>query len=100
MNFILSIFTFKKNFEAIFNNEQIKNFFEKAKELIIQVKAYKELSGEEKKARVDSYLEDYIIDNFETDNAILEWLIDRVIEFLPTITQIIYDFLKEKIKEL
>ena len=58
------------NLLIIFRIPIIKNFFEKAKELIVQVKAYKELSGEEKKARVVSYLEDYIIDNFETDNAI------------------------------
>ena len=53
MAFFTSIFTFKRDFQNVFTNEKVKEFFKIARDLIIKYRDFKELSGEEKKKRVE-----------------------------------------------
>ena len=100
MGFFTSVFTLKRDFQNVFTNEKVKEFFKTARELIIKYRDFKELSGEEKKKRVDDYLTEWLLENVieKTDNAIINYLLGILIYNLPTITQFIYDFLKEKIE--
>ena len=100
MGFLTSVFTFKRDFQNVFTNEKVKEFFKIARDLIIKYRDFKELSGEEKKKRVDEFLTNWLFENVatKTDNAIICWLLGILIYNVPTITQFIYDFLKENIE--
>lgn len=100
MGFLTSVFTFKKDFQTVFTNEKVKEFFKIARDLIIKYRDFKELSGEEKKKRVDEFLTNWLFENVvsKTDNAIICWLLGILIYNVPTITQFVYDFLKDNIE--
>ena len=36
----------------------------------------------------------------ECKNKLVIWVIDQIIKVIPTVTQLIYDFLKEKVESL
>ena len=36
----------------------------------------------------------------EAVNGLIKWLLDQIIKAIPTVTQLIYDFLKEKVENL
>jgi hypothetical protein len=40
------------------------------------------------------------VSELKVKNKIVLWLVDKFIEILPTITQLIYEFLKEKVESL
>ena len=57
--------------------------------------------GEEKKAIVDYFVVNFIREKAKgCKNKYVLWLIDRLIEEVPKITQKVYDFLKAKIENL
>ncbi|DAB04731.1 TPA: hypothetical protein CPT89_00975 [Candidatus Gastranaerophilales bacterium HUM_11] len=102
-NFIKSIFTFKSKFEKVFNNESVKDIIQRANRLIVAYKDYKDLSGAEKKNKVDKLLTTYILEKygeFAKENIFVNWVLNKFIEFLPDITQLVYDFLKKRIEGL
>ena len=99
---VFDVFSFKKEAEKVFNKENFKEILEKAKETIIQL-AKEKMPGKEKKDLLDKYLTNIIyvkIENAKIKNKLVLWLIDKLIEILPTVTQLVYDFLKEKVESL
>lgn len=81
--------------------EFIENFTNVSKAIIERVETYKDLSGEEKKERVDEVVANYVtgvIDNIQV-NFIVRFIIKKVlIDNIPTITQIIFDLVKAKVE--
>lgn len=78
----------------------IKDFVQNTKSYIEKYEQYKDLTGEEKKARVDSLIYEYVeavIDNIGL-NFIFKFVIKKLLlENIPTITQLIFDLLKAKV---
>lgn len=79
----------------------IKDFALKVKEYIQKYEDYSELSGEEKKHRVDELITNYAlaaIDNLAI-NFILKIVLRKlIINNIPTITQAIFDLLAARVK--
>lgn len=97
---LFDIFTFKKEAGKVFSSENILGLINLAKDKIIeQVKD--KIKGEEKKAIVDYFVIKFIEDKAKgCKNKYVLWLIDRIKEEVPKITQKIYDLLKEKVENL
>lgn len=99
---LFDIFTFKKDGKKIFSKEVFKEVLEEARDRIVE-QAKATISGEEKKAIVDKFVIALItakIKSLEIKNGLVLWLTDRVIGLIPLVTQLIYNFLKEKIENL
>ena len=97
---IFDIFTFKKEATKIFSKENFAHILEVARLEIIE-QAKKNIPGVEKKFIVDEkVLAQLGILKDSCKNKLLMWLIDRVMDAIPTVTQLIYNFLKEKIENL
>lgn len=99
---LFDLFSFKKDGKKVFSKEVFKEVLDGAREKIIeQVK--KNIPGEEKKAIVDEYVISLIhkkVKELEVKNSLVLWLVERIVEIIPLITQTIYDFLKEKVESL
>ena len=97
---ILDIFTFKKQSQSVFSLENVKGLFNTARTAIVeQVKA--KYPGNEKKAKVDAAVIYYIQERVKNcTNGLVLWLVGLLIKSVPTITQTIYDNLKEKVNSL
>ena len=97
---IFDVFTFKKEGKKIFSKENFRSILELAKaEIIKQAKA--NIPGIEKKYEVDKV----VIARIESikegcNNKLIVFVLDKVIDAVPSITQAVYDFLKEKIENL
>ena len=99
---IFDIFTFKKEGKKIFSIEFFKAILEEARRGVIKL-AKENIPGEEKKKCVDAIVTSFIYSRIQTlgiTNKIILWIIDRIIEVVPTITQLVYEFLKEKVENL
>lgn len=97
---LFDAFTFKKEAIKVFSKENIIGTLNLAKEKIAE-KALEAIAGNEKKEAVDKIVIDFIRERAKvTSNKIVLWFVDRVIEIIPSITQKVYDFLKEKIENL
>ena len=99
---LFDIFTFKKDGKKVFSKEFFKEVLENAREAIIRL-AKENIPGVEKKNCVDAIVISRIHDKvtaLNIQNKLVLWLIDRLIDVIPTVTQLIYDFLKEKIENL
>ena len=97
---IFDAFSFKKEAGKVFTKENFASILKKTKEQIVE-KAKLNIPGQEKKILVD----DAVIANIHElaapcKNKWVLWIIDRIIEITPTVTQLVYDFLKEKIENL
>lgn len=83
-------------------NLNISGFVRVVKTKIIHL-AKLELNNEEKKERLDEMATEYakmIIDNLPS-NFVIKWALRKaIIENIPAITQVIFDLLKAKVKEL
>lgn len=99
---LFDVFTFKKDGKKVFSREVFKEVLEEArKEIIEQVK--KAIPGEEKKAIVDERMRALIrkkVKDLEVKNGFILWLVEKIIELIPLVTQLIYNFLKEKVENL
>lgn len=97
---ILDIFTFKKEAATVFTKENFAAILEKAKEEIIkQVK--ENIPGVEKKTIVDNAVIFKVKVFRDTcKNKLVLWVIDQLIKIIPTVTQLVYDYLKAKIENL
>jgi hypothetical protein len=88
--------------KKVFSREVFKEVLEEArKEIIEQVK--KVIPGEEKKAIVDERMRALIrkkVKDLEVKNGFILWLVEKIIELIPLVTQLIYNFLKEKVEAL
>lgn len=77
----------------------IKQVFAAAKNNIIE-QAKTELSGNDKKANVDSAVINFIKMNIKNENPLVCMLINILLEYVPVITQCIYEYLKKYVDGL
>ena len=79
----------------------IQNLATNAKNYIEKLQKFEELSGEEKKERLDEIIEEYIevaIDSIKM-NVIFKYVLKKVLlANVPVITQVIFDLIKAKIE--
>lgn len=81
--------------------EFIKNIVAESKHYIEKYEQYKDLTGEEKKTRVDDILKTYIENTIDTIglNFIVKLIIKKLlIENIPVITQCVFDLIKAKVE--
>ena len=92
--------TIKKSMRKVFTIDNIVDVLNFAKEKIIeQVK--ENIPSIEKKFAVDYKVIEYIKSKTsDCKNGIVLWVLDRVIDGIPRITQFVYDLLKAKIENL
>lgn len=83
----------------VFNGEKLGGLADYIQTAIIN-KVNVELSNEEKKKDVDESVKSFIKSTFVSDNTFVKMLIDKLIECVPILTQLVYDFLKERINGL
>ena len=97
---IFDVFTFKKEALKVFTAENVKEVFDKARAAII-AQAKENFPGEEKKKAVDAIII-CVIEGKTKDcnNKLVLWVVDLLKKAVPTITQAVYNFLKEKVEEL
>ncbi len=97
---IFDLFSIRKESKKIFTRENLLEVLNLAKWYIID-QAKNSLRGAEKKQIVDSAIINIINEKTkDCKNSILLWIIERIKGFIPTITQYIYDTLKEKVDNL
>ena len=98
---LFDVFSFKKEGIKVFSKENFKHILEVAKDEIIK-QAKENISGVEKKLIVDRLViaQVNVLKETYPKNKLILWILDRVIEAVPTITQLVYNFLKEKIENL
>ena len=99
---IFDVFSFKKQAQLVFTKENFVYILTLAKDAIID-RAKENINGWEKKEQVDTLIRkaiDTLIAKHKVTNKLVLWIVDRIKEAVPSITQLIYDFLKAKIEEL
>ena len=97
---LFDVFTFKKEAVKVFSKENILHVLNLTKEKIIE-QIQNNIPGIEKKEQVDKIVIEFIRERAKvTNNKVVLWFVDRLIEIIPSITQKVYDFLKEKIENL
>ena len=97
---LLDVMSFKKDFSAVINGDNITLLKTLIKETIIgQVKA--KYPGQEKMDKVISTATDFVKRHMSSKNKIVQWCVDTfIITSLRAIAQSIYDDLKEVVKGL
>jgi len=97
---LLDLLSFKKDASELFSAGNVTSFFAFIREKIL-TQAELNKVGEAKKAFVDSRVIEFIQNKASScKNKLVLWLVRQLINVIPRITQIIYDFLKEKIANL
>ena len=97
---LFDVFSFKKEAQKVFNRENFNIVLTTAREAIVSF-VDKEILGSEKKKRVDEIVVVKIIElTANVKNGLVLWVIDKLIDLVPVVTQLVYDFLKEKVENL
>ena len=97
---LFDAFSFKKDGKKVFCREAFSEILKVARDAIIAM-AKENIPGIEKKEKVDLIVVAKILElTVNVKNGLVLWVINRIIDFIPVITQLIYDFLKEKIENL
>lgn len=97
---LFDIFSFKKEGKAVFTKEVFKEVLETAKDAIIKM-AKENIPGQEKKNQVDSLvITKILVLTTNVKNGLVLWVINRIIDLIPVVTQLVYDSLKARIEEL
>ena len=97
---LFDVFSFKKEAQKVFNKENFITVLATAREAIVSF-VDKEILGSEKKKRVDEIVVAKIIElTINVKNGLVLWVIDKLIDLVPVVTQLIYNFLKEKVENL
>ena len=99
-NWWKNIATFKGKFTEAFTKDKVEQFVDEIKKIIEIYEEYKSLSGKEKKQRVDEHITEWLIENWQSDNDYVQWIIDRIIDFVPVFTQLVYNLLITKFVKL
>ena len=100
MSLLFDVFSFKKDGQLVLSEDFFSDLLRTARKAIIEM-AKKSIPGIEKKKEVDVVVISFIYDRTTNiKNKIVLWLIDKLVELVPTVTQLVYDFLKEKIENL
>lgn len=97
---LFDAFSFKREAQKVFNKENFHKILLVAREAIVSF-AKDNMPGVEKKKRVDEIVSIKIRELVAgISNKLVLWLVNRIIDIIPVITQLIYDFLKEKVENL
>ena len=97
---LFDAFSFKKDGKKVFCRETFSEILKVARDAIIAM-AKENIPGIEKKEKVDLIVVTKILElTVNVKNGLVLWVINRIIDFIPVITQLIYNFLKEKIENL
>lgn len=99
---LFDVFSFKKEAAKVLNKDFFVEILKLAREKIIEL-AKKNIPGRDKKEQLDEFLILRIRSKIKEDkitNKYVLWLVEKLIEILPSVTQIVYEFLKEKIENL
>lgn len=99
---LFDAFSFKREAAKVLNKETFVEVLKLAREKILEL-AKKNIPGQEKKAILDEFLTLKIrskVKEGKITNKYVLWLIDKIIEILPSVTQIVYELLKEKVENL
>ena len=97
---LFDLFSFKKETTIVFSKENLNALLETARHAIIeQVKEH--YPGSDKKAKVDLTVIAKIEELKEkVKNKYVCFIIERIKDIVPRLTQLVYDFLKEKVENL
>ena len=97
---LFDVFTFKKEALKVFSKENILNTLTLAKNKIIE-QIQNNIPGVEKKEVVDKIVIEFIREKSKVTNyKVVLWFVDKLIEIKPSVTQMVYEFLKERIENL
>lgn len=97
---LFDVFSFKKDVTAIFCKENLNKILETARVAIIE-QAKEHFPGAEKKSRVDFIVLAKIAEIKEgVKNKYVRFIIEKIEWITPRLTQLIYEFLKEKVENL
>lgn len=99
---IFDIFTFKKEAQQVFSKENISisTILDVARRAIIE-QSTNNLLGEEKKLRVDAQVIHVLQQKSKNcKNKLVLLIVNLTIKNVPSITQKVYDLLKEQIENL
>ncbi|MCD8378245.1 MAG: hypothetical protein LUB59_05605 [Candidatus Gastranaerophilales bacterium] len=96
---IFSFFNFKSKLKEVFSQENITELLNYVKSNIIeQVK--NSIDGAEKKSNVDNAVITFIKTKLVSSNVLVNVLVNVLTEYVPVITQCIYDYLKKYVDGL
>lgn len=90
---IFSNFNIKSKIKEVCSKETVKNVFDYCKSKIIE-QAETSFAGTEKKTNVDNAVIAFIKANIVSNNPLVNTLISILIEYVPVLTQCIYEYLK------
>ena len=99
---LFDVFSFKKEASKVFTKEAFTEILELARIKITDL-AKANFPGEEKKRQVDLVVVARIYEKVEEaniKNKLVLWLIDKLVDLVPRVTQLVYDFLKERVENL
>ena len=97
---LFDIFSFKKEGKSVFNRDVFKEVLETAKDAIIRI-AKENIPGQEKKNQVDNLvITKILVMTSNIKNGLVLWVINRIIDLIPVVTQLVYDSLKARVEEL
>lgn len=99
---LFDVFSFKKEANKVLNKEVFVEVLKKAREGIIE-RVKENMPGVEKKEQLDLSLLSFIdkkVLEAGIKNKLVLWVIDKLKDLLPRVSQIVYDFLKEKVDNL
>ena len=97
---IFDAFSFKKEAGQIFTKGNFKLVLEIARTEIVRC-AKLNIPGQDKKEKVDEIVIAKIRElRNKCKNKLVLWVIEQIIKIIPTVTQLVYDFLKEKVENL
>lgn len=99
---LFDLFSFKKEAAKVFSKEAFVEILELARIKITEF-AKENFPGEDKKRQVDLIVLARIYEKVEEakiKNKLVLWLVDRLMDIVPRVTQLVYDFLKEKVENL
>lgn len=97
---LFDIFSFKKEGKSVFNRDVFKEVLETAKDAIIRM-AKENIPGQEKKNQVDNLvITKILVLTTNIKNGLVLWVINRIIDLIPVVTQLVYDSLKARVEEL
>lgn len=99
---LFDVFSFKKEATKVLNKDMFVEILKMAREKIIDL-AKENFPGAEKKEQLDTTLVEFIrakVKEGKIGNKLVLWVVEKLVDILPKVTQLVYDFLKEKVENL
>ncbi len=99
---LFDVFSFKKEASKVLTKESFTEILELARIKIAEL-AKANFPGEEKKKQVDAIVVNRIYDKVKEaniKNKLVLWIVEKLIDLIPRVVQLVYNFLKEKVENL